>query len=122
MRFDVLIEKGTVVDGTGVARFQADVGISAGKIEAVGRLAESEAAQRIDAAGHIVAPGFIDMHSHSDITLLDDPGGESKAYQGVTTEDVRNCSFSPFPAGKVAGAEMQRDIGLGFGRSTLPGF
>ena len=119
MPFDVLIEKGTVVDGTGVARLQADVGVSAGKIEAVGALAESEAAQRIDASGQIVAPGFIDMHSHSDITLLDDPGGESKAYQGVTTEVVGNCSFSPFPTGKVTAGELRKDIDLGFGQSTL---
>ena len=119
MPFDVLIEKGTVVDGTGAPRFQADVGVSAGKIEGVGALAESEAAQRINAAGRIVAPGFIDMHSHSDISLLDDPGGESKAYQGVTTEVVGNCSLSPFPAGKVTGAELQKDVDLGFGQSTL---
>ena len=119
MAFDVLIEKGTVVDGTGAVRFQADVGVSGGKIEAVGSLAGSEAARRIDAAGHIVAPGFIDMHSHSDITLLYDPGGESKAHQGVTTEVVGNCGSSPFPAGRVTGAELQEEIDLGNGQSTL---
>ncbi len=119
MLFDILIEKGTVVDGTGEARFQADVGISAGKIEAVGALAGAEAARRIDAAGHVVAPGFIDMHSHSDITLLDDPGGESKAYQGVTTEVVGNCSFSPYPTGELSGAEMKKNIDLGFGQSAV---
>ena len=82
MAFDTLILNGTVVDGTGDARYQADVGISGGRIEAIGALGHAEAARRIDATGHVVAPGFIDMHSHSDITLLDDPGGESKAHQG----------------------------------------
>ena len=60
-------------------------------------MGEAGAAHTIDAAGLIVAPGFIDIHSHSDMSLFDDPGGDSKAYQGVTTEVVGNCSFSPFP-------------------------
>ena len=60
---------------------------------------DAEAARTIAAAGHVVAPGFIDMHSHSDRSLLDDPGGESKVHQGVTTEVVGNCASSPFPVG-----------------------
>ena len=99
MSFDILIKNGEVIDGTGRLRFEADVGVSAGRIAAVGRLAEAEAARTVDAAGLIVAPGFIDMHSHSDMSLFDDPGGESKAHQGVTTEVTGNCSYSPFPIG-----------------------
>jgi N-acyl-D-amino-acid deacylase len=99
MAFDTLIKNGTVIDGTGRLRYDADVGVSRGKIEAIGRLEKAEAARTIDASGLVVAPGFIDMHSHSDVSLLDDPGGESKAHQGVTTEVIGNCSFSPFPVG-----------------------
>ena len=97
MGFDSLVRNGTVIDGTGRLRFEADIGISRGRIAAIGPLGEAGAAHTIDAAGLIVAPGFIDIHSHSDMSLFDDPGGDSKAYQGVTTEVVGNCSFSPFP-------------------------
>ncbi|MSP12796.1 MAG: D-aminoacylase [Chloroflexi bacterium] len=114
MTFDTLILNGTVVDGTGRPAFAADVGIAQGRIAVIaptGALAGSEAAQVIDASGLVVAPGFIDMHTHSDVSLLDDPGGESKAHQGVTTEVVGNCSFSPFPAGPAGGAGLQNALG-----------
>ena len=111
MAFDTLIVNGTVVDGTGASRCEADVGISDGRIEAVGALGHAEAERRIDATGHVVAPGFIDIHSHSDVTLLEDPGGESKAYQGVTTEVTGNCSYTPFPAGKGGPQALQENIG-----------
>jgi N-acyl-D-aspartate/D-glutamate deacylase len=96
--FDTLIRNGTVMDGTGRLRYDADVGINGGKIEAIGHLEDKGAALTLDATGLIVAPGFIDMHSHSDTSMLDDPGGDSKAHQGVTTEVTGNCSQSPFPA------------------------
>ena len=111
MAFDILILDGTIVDGTGSPRYGSDVGIADGRIEAIGALGNAEAARRIDAAGHVVAPGFIDMHSHSDITLFDDPGGESKAYQGVTTEVTGNCSYTPFPAGKGGPGALQDSLG-----------
>ena len=100
MPFDTIIRNGTVIDGTGRLRYDADLGISGGEIAVIGRLEEAEARRVIDASGLVVVPGFIDMHSHSDVTLLDDPGGESKAYQGVTTEVAGNCGFSPFPIGQ----------------------
>ena len=102
MEFDTLIANGEIVDGTGRLRYQADVGISGERIAAIGKLEEAVADRVIDASGQIVAPGFIDMHSHSDRTLLDDPGGESKVYQGVTTEVVGNCGSSPFPVASWA--------------------
>ena len=99
MALDTLIKNGTIIDGTGRLRYDADVGIQGGKIEAIGSLGEAEAGRIVDAEGLIVAPGFIDMHSHSDMSLFDDPGGESKVHQGVTTEVTGNCSYSPFPLG-----------------------
>ena len=99
MQLDTLIRNGTVIDGTGGLRYQADVGLAGGRVVAVGRLDDPQAARVVDAAGLVVCPGFIDMHSHSDVTLLDDPGGESKVFQGVTTEVTGNCGFSPFPIG-----------------------
>lgn len=111
MAFDTLILNGTVVDGTDQARYKGDVGISGGRIKAIGSLAHAEAGRRIDATGLVVAPGFIDMHSHSDVTLRDDPGGESKAHQGVTTEVTGNCSYSPFPAGKAGPKALQEHLG-----------
>ena len=106
MAFDTLIKNGTVIDGTGALRYDADVGITGGKIAAIGRLEDAEAARSIDATGLIVAPGFIDMHSHSDMCLFDDPGGESKIHQGVTTEVTGNCSYSPFPLGPASTEDL----------------
>ena len=108
MAFDTVILNGAVVDGTGKPPYRADVALAAGKIAAVADLAEAEAAIHIDAAGHVVSPGFIDMHSHSDTTMLDDPRGESKAYQGVTTEVTGNCGSTPYPSGIHSGPELRR--------------
>ena len=99
MQLDTLIRNGTVIDGTGGLRYQADVGLADGRIASVGGLDDAQAGRVFDAAGLVVCPGFIDMHSHSDVTLLDDAGGESKVFQGVTTEVTGNCGFSPFPIG-----------------------
>ena len=95
--FDLLISGGVVVDGTGAPAFAADVGIEGERIAAVGRLAGSEAARTLAADGLVVAPGFIDVHTHSDLTLLADRRGMSKVRQGVTTEVSGNCGYSPFP-------------------------
>ena len=91
----LVIRNGTVYDGTGAAGRVTDVAIDDGRIAGVGQL-ELEA-EEIDAAGLAVAPGFIDIHSHSDYTLLLDPRAVSAIHQGVTTEVVGNCGFGCFP-------------------------
>jgi N-acyl-D-amino-acid deacylase len=84
--YDVIIEHGRVVDGTGAPWYAVDVGIRSGRIVAIGHLDAAPAKQRIDAAGRIVAPGFIDMLGQSELTLLVDPHAPSKVFQGITTE------------------------------------
>lgn len=83
--FDLLIRNGRVVDGTGNPSFTADVGIRAGQIVAIGRLADRSAERTIDASGLVVAPGFIDIHNHSDETIVEDGNAESMVRQGVTS-------------------------------------
>ncbi len=84
--FDLLIENGRLVDGTGSPWVRGDVGIRGGRIAAVGRLAGATAARRIDARGRVVAPGFVDMLGQSELTILVEPRLPSKIYQGITTE------------------------------------
>ena len=84
-RFDLLITGGFVIDGNGTPPVVADVGIRDGIIAAVGDLTGTNAARRIDASGMTVAPGFIDIHNHSDYTILSEPRAESMIRQGVTT-------------------------------------
>lgn len=84
--FDLIIANGHIVDGTGSPWYSGDVGIRGGRIAAIGNLAGAPAKRRIDAAGEVVAPGFIDMLGQSEFTILVDPRLPSKIYQGITTE------------------------------------
>jgi dihydroorotase/N-acyl-D-amino-acid deacylase len=84
--FDVVIANGRVVDGTGAPWFRADVGITGDRITAIGNLASARAATRIDAAGQVVAPGFIDLLGQSEFNVLVDGRAASKITQGITTE------------------------------------
>jgi dihydroorotase/N-acyl-D-amino-acid deacylase len=84
--YDVIIEHGRVVDGTGAPWFAADVGIRAGRVAAIGELDKATAKWRINAAGRVVAPGFIDMLGQSELTVLVNPHVPSKTFQGITTE------------------------------------
>ena len=95
--FDLLITGGSLVDGTGTAARVADVGVRQDRIAAVGDLAAAEAERRIDAAGLVVAPGFIDAHAHSDAYLLLEPDAPSKLAQGITTEINGQCGGSAVP-------------------------
>jgi N-acyl-D-aspartate/D-glutamate deacylase len=83
--YDLLIAGGTVINGEGTDAFTADIGIRGGRIAAIGNLASAQATRRIDAAGLTVVPGFIDIHNHSDYTILVEPRAQSMLRQGVTT-------------------------------------
>jgi N-acyl-D-aspartate/D-glutamate deacylase len=95
---DLLIRGGHVLDGTGAAGRDADVSVREGRIVAVEPRSVRPARRVIDAAGSVVAPGFIDIHTHSDFTLPLNPRAESKIRQGVTLEVTGNCGFSVAPA------------------------
>jgi N-acyl-D-amino-acid deacylase len=83
--YDLLITGGAVLNGDGSPAISADVGVRAGKIAAIGKLGAAQARRHIDASGLTVAPGFIDIHNHSDYTILLEPKSESMIRQGVTT-------------------------------------
>src|SRR3954451_194447 len=95
---DLLIRGATVIDGTGSASRSVDVAVRDGRISAIEARRTETAAREIDGAGRVLAPGFIDIHTHSDFTLPLNPLAEAKIRQGVTTEVVGNCGFSVAPA------------------------
>lgn len=94
--YDVVIRHGRIIDGTGSPWYAGDVGIRGGRIAAIGRLEGARAARTIDARGHVVAPGFIDMLGQSELAILADPRLPSKIFQGITTE-ITGEGGSPAP-------------------------
>src|SRR3954447_15698624 len=95
--YDLLITGGLVVDGSGVPGRPADVAITDGKVEAIGRLRGGAAQQTIDADGLVVAPGIVDAHTHYDPQITWDPLCDTSALHGVTTVAAGNCGFSVAP-------------------------
>jgi len=95
--FDIVIRNGRVVDGTGNPWYYGDVGVSKGRISAIGRMEGADAATVIDADGMAVCPGFIDMHPHADVMLLGEPRHDAKLRQGVTTELLGQDGLSYAP-------------------------
>src|SRR5207253_168360 len=91
--FDILIRDGTVLDGSGAEPVKADVGVRDDRIAAAGDLAGAHGGRVIDAANRRVAPGFVDIHTHSDMSVIFHPEMESIVSQGITTQIVGNCSL-----------------------------
>jgi N-acyl-D-amino-acid deacylase len=97
MDFDLIIKNGTIIDGTGSRGRKSDIGIQDDKIATIDFSLPENNCPTIDATGYIVAPGFVDIHSHSDFLWLSRPESDSKILDGVTTEICGNCGLSAFP-------------------------
>ena len=109
MAYDLLIKNGTVIDGTGAPRRQADVAVKDGKIAEIGRIADG-AAKVIDAAGAVVAPGFIDPHTHYDAQICWDPAISPSSWHGVTSVVMGNCGVGIAPCRPEAREIAMRDL------------
>src|SRR5579863_252765 len=107
--FDLVITNGHIIDGTGSPWYSGDIGIRGGKIAAIGNLASAPRQRTIDAAGKVVAPGFIDMLGQSELTILVDARLPSKIYQGITTE-ITGEGNSPAPMTGAAREEAAQTL------------
>ncbi|HEV3175255.1 MAG TPA: amidohydrolase family protein [Stellaceae bacterium] len=96
MSYDLVIKQGMVIDGSGLPPYRADVGVKAGKIAFIGRIA-APSREVIDAEGHVVTPGFVDGHTHMDAQVFWDPIGTSSCYHGITSVVMGNCGFTLAP-------------------------
>src|SRR5512135_2424006 len=107
--YDLLLKGGTLLDGTGGPAWQADLGVTGDTIEAVGTIAPEQARRVIDVTGFHVCPGFIDIHTHSDESILSYPTADSRVRQGITTEVTGNCGSSAAPLRGVGADEIRKN-------------
>ena len=99
MSYDLVIKNGTVIDGSGLPRYRADVGVRHGRIVTIGRIRE-RAREVVDAEGQVVTPGFVDGHTHMDAQIFWDPLGTSSCWHGITSVVMGNCGFTLAPCAK----------------------
>src|SRR6266571_5172669 len=109
MSFDLVIKNGWVVDGSGLPRYRADVGVRDGRIATIGRIRES-AREVIDAEGRVVSPGFVDGHTHMDAQVFWDPLGTSSCWHGITSVVMGNCGFTLAPCAKADRSLVIRNL------------
>ncbi len=134
MSYDLVIKNGTVIDGSGLPRYRADVGVRHGRIVTIGRIRE-RARDVVDAEGQVVTPGFVDGHTHMDAQIFWDPLGTSSCWHGITSVVMGNCGFTLAPCAKenkhlvVRNLQRAEDIppaameaGIEWGWTTFPEF
>jgi N-acyl-D-amino-acid deacylase len=121
-RYDLVIRGGTLIDGTGVAGRPADLAVRGDRIVAIGDLAAAAAGRTIDAAGLVVAPGFIDVQGQSGVTLLLDGHGESHLRQGITSEVIGEASSPAFWTEETADTDRLASFGLAYDWTGLDGY
>ena len=125
-KFDIIIKNGLIIDGSGARSFIKDIGIIGNKIAAIDDLKNSTADIVINGENLVVSPGFIDIHTHTDIELIVNSKAESKIHQGVTTEVSGNCGYSPFPLNDVDFLELDtntfEEYGIHINWRNIDGF
>jgi N-acyl-D-aspartate/D-glutamate deacylase len=109
MAYDLVIKNGVVIDGSGLPGYRADVGVRHGKIVTIGRIRE-RAREVLDADGQVVAPGFVDGHTHMDAQIFWDPLGTSSCYHGITTVVMGNCGFTLAPCAEPNKSLVVRNL------------
>lgn len=123
---DVILRRGLIVDGTGTTPMRCDLAIAGDRVVRIGDCEDEDGVLSLDVEGMVVAPGFIDMHGHTDEVLLVGPQASSKLHQGITTEVGGNCGASPAPLANTSlqekRAEMQRRYGVEPSWSDFDGF
>jgi N-acyl-D-amino-acid deacylase len=109
MQYDIVIRNGTVIDGSGMPRFRADIGIAQGKIATIGKIPDG-ARDVIDADGHVVSPGIVDAHTHMDAQVFWDPLGTCSCWHGITSVVMGNCGFSLAPCAEKDKLLVMRNL------------